>query len=76
MPTADRNDKDGCKMRAWRKIGIEGKPGTYLEIFKKQTFPHISPEKMWEWSGPIKNRLAWDKRMIDPKFINYSESPF
>lgn len=34
MPGADRNDKDGSKMRAYRKIGVEGKPGTYLEIIK------------------------------------------
>lgn len=76
MPGADRNDKDGSKLRAYRHLGMEGKPGTYLEIIKKQTFPNCTADRMWELSGGIKDRIKWDKRICEPKFISYSESPF
>ena len=71
MPGADRNDKDGSKLRAYRHLGIEGKPGTYLEIIKKQTFPNCTADRMWELSGMIKDRAKWDKRIVDPKYIMY-----
>ena len=45
---------------AWRKINIEGKPSTAMQIKLIETFPEATPDQFWELATNFEKRKVWD----------------
>ena len=64
-----KSDSAGNQLKAYRILNTPGKPGTFIKIRNVFHFPTISPEDLFEMVSNTKERMRWDKRMVDPRLI-------
>ena len=57
-------DNGDNHVTAWRKINIEGKPSTAMQIKLIETFPNATPDQFWELVTNFEKRKEWDTERV------------